>query len=112
MYEVLIDGVEGADTVSGRVGELDIPIGTVFTRVRKYIFGRFPEDVLRSIDAGIAGSVNLKLEGACSYNIKMESAPSKWSTRIKVSRRGMELIKELISQQIKHECYFLEADEV
>jgi len=112
MFTILVDAIEEPDMISGRVGELNIPIGTIFTRIRKYTFDKNSNVDLQAADAGVAGQVNLKLEEAWSYKRKMENAPSKWATRIKVCGQGVDLIRELIALQKENECYELEADEV
>ena len=71
----LVASVTGADRIGGRNESVDIPVGTVFTRVAKCRVDGDPMN-LRTVDLGDVAEVRIQLLAVEHFGIRIDHVPA------------------------------------
>lgn len=95
VLEFLVDSVEPSGIVFGLNGGRDIPVGTVFTAVRRERVQKIP-DGYRTEDLGLIGTVSLVLREVHWYSHVIESVPARHSAGLVVEGKGLTELAEWI----------------
>jgi hypothetical protein len=102
----LVDSRRADGMFIGRNSDLDIPIGTIFTRVGKVRVDG-PPSALQDIDLGTFAVVKLTLQEVEFYRCKIDLVPAGHSAGIRLSGEGVEELVEALNTKLDREYVHL-----
>ena len=104
--EFLVDGVTDGGMILGRNGSVDIPVGTVFTKVTKVRFeGR--DSSPQWTDLGIVEAVSLTLTQVELYRRQIDVVPGGHTAGIRLSGDGIGAVIEVLRNKLDSEYVHL-----
>ena len=105
----LVDSVVGTDRMGGRNDSVDIPVGTVFTRVTKT---RFDGDNmnLESVDLGDVASVSIRLVGVEHFGQPFDYVPAGHSPLLFVDGEDVARLSTMLDACSDRDYLWLVAD--
>jgi hypothetical protein len=108
VFEFFVDSISEAGYVIGRNGDRDIPIGTMFTAMRRY---RVHPDAssIWSEDTGVFVKVQLTLREVHWYGQGIDAVPRGHTAALAVAGEGLTLLTNALSSLPKHEYLSLVA---
>lgn len=101
-----VDEVFPTGLVTGRNGDVEIPVGAVFTSLRKSKFeGSVAE--LREMDLGVIAKVSLRLYKVEFFRQFIGAVPPGCSAGLHLSGEGMHLVRQALLERRERECLTL-----
>ena len=95
--------------VTGRNSYVDIPVGAVFTSLRKARFDG-PVADLRKVDLGVVACVSLRLDRVEVFRKSIEAIPRGYSAGLYLSGEGIELVRQALQDRQERESLTLHLD--
>jgi hypothetical protein len=108
VFEFQVDSIDSDGRVLGRNGEIDIPVGTTFTAIRRCEVIR-ESDGYRIEDLGEAGRVALSLREVHWYRRTIDVVPGGHTAALVVVGDGLDVLAALLRVLPRHECISLVA---
>ena len=101
--EFYVHSVDPTGGVIGRNDNADIPLGTMFTVIRKV---RVDGDLrsLQSIDLGVAAPIELALKEVEWYRRSLDFVPAGHTARLTVAGSGFEKLISALQTASEREC--------
>jgi hypothetical protein len=100
----ILDG----DIVAGRNGKVDIPVGTVFTKITKYKVTGDTSN-LQKIELSEVEAIKLTLKSVSWYGREVEYIPGGHTAGLKFAGDGLSLLKEEINKLEPREYVHIKA---
>lgn len=108
MLKFLVDSVTDSGQVIGRNDELDIPVGTIFTRiVKECVDGDWPQ--VQTIEVGDVATVSLRLTNVEWYQRDIDVVPGGHTARLSLTGIGIETLSSLLTDKAEREYFSLVA---
>jgi hypothetical protein len=102
-----VDSILPDGMVIGRNEYADIPVGTVFTALRRSrMDGELPN--LQPVDLGVLADVSLRLEEVQWYRRSIGVVPKGHTAGLRLSGEGMSLLAKALSERGKRESVKLQ----
>ena len=95
--------------VTGRNSYVDIPVGAVFTSLRKAKF-EGPVAELKKIDLGVVAELSLRLDKVEVFRKSIEVIPRGYSAGLYLSGEGIELVRQALLKRQERESLTLHFD--
>ena len=109
--QFLVDSVIAPNQIAGRNDKLDIPVGTVFTRVTKSCVAGDPMR-LETVDVGDVASVTLKLVDVEHYQKRIDFVPGGHTAILFVDGEGVGDLAALLGTIEDGEYLWLVAEAI
>ena len=95
-----------SDLVTGRNSYVDIPLGAVFTLLKKARF-EGPNVDLRKIELGVVAEVTLRLDKVEVFRRSIDVIPRGYSAGLYLSGAGIDLIRQALRERGERESLTL-----
>lgn len=105
-FEFQVDSIDANGRVLGRNGDAGIPLGTVFTAIRRCRVLR-DSDGYHTEDLGKVGSIALSLRKVHFYQHSIDNIPSGHTAAIEIEGDGLDVLADLLSVLPPHEYLWI-----
>ncbi len=101
-----VEEAHSTGLVTGRNSYVDIPVGAVFTSLRKARF-EGPTVDLRKIDLGVVAEVSLRLDRVEVFRRSIDAIPRGYSAGLYLSGEGLEVVQRALQERQQRESLTL-----
>ncbi|MFT5094911.1 MAG: hypothetical protein ACI93T_003755 [Porticoccaceae bacterium] len=108
MLKFLVDSVTDSGHVLGRNDTLDIPVGTIFTRIVKQCLDG-DRMHLQTIEVGDVATVSLRLTNVEWYRRNIDVIPGGHTARLILTGVGIATLSSLLTEKAEREYFSLVA---
>lgn len=104
----LVDSIDKNGLILGRNDQIDIPLGTVFTKITKLKVQGDIEN-LETVELGVVGEINLTLIRISWYKKETSYVPGGHTAGLELKGNGHSLLSEVLRKTSENEYVHIQA---